>query len=141
MTNHIFPPPPTFVYTMSRFVLIHHADVFDLYLSADFDSAILVDINPYRLSTDPLLFTYPALLEILETALKPPPENTAAAADLPRLPMMRVITSRSDPLANSAAPAFGTNMMPVEMVQMSQGRSVPEFAEAWAEAVARGMQD
>lgn len=31
--------------------------------------------------------------------------------------------------------------MPIEMVQMSQGRNMSEFSEAWNEAVARGMQN
>lgn len=107
------------------------------------NSSFLVDFNPYRQSTDPLLFTYPDLLEILQTALRPPPAAPSAyARDLTRqrLPILRVIDSQSHPLSNSAAPAFGSNMMPVEMVEMSQGRNMAEFSQAWNDAVARGMQ-
>lgn len=43
-------------------------------------------------------------------------------------------------MANSAAPTYGSNMLPVEMVEMSQGRNMAEFSEAWNEAMARGMQ-
>jgi hypothetical protein len=107
------------------------------------DSAFLVDFNPYRQSTDPLLFTYPDLLDILQTALRPPPSAPSTDARDPnrqRLPILRILDSQSHPLSNSAAPAFGSNMMPVEMVEMSQGRNMAEFSEAWNDAVARGMQ-
>lgn len=53
--------------------------------------------------------------------------------------MLRVIDSRSHPEANRGMPAFGTNMMPVEMVEMSQGRGVGDFKAAWDEAVRQGM--
>jgi hypothetical protein len=105
-----------------------------------------VDFNPYRPASDPLLFDYPDLLDILNTALRPPPNtNPSSLGSAPpphgqRLPILRIIDSQSHPLANSAAPAFGTNRMPVEMVQMSEGRNVAEFSEAWNEAVARGWQ-
>ena len=37
-------------------------------------------------------------------------------------------------------PAFGTNMMPVEVVEMSQGRGVGEFKDAWERLVREGME-
>lgn len=103
-----------------------------------------MDFNPYRPSTDPLLFTYPDLFDILNTALQPLPPSIAEAgdakADRPRLPILRIIDSRSHPEVNRAAPSYGTNMMPVEMVEMSQGRSLHEFTAAWQEALAQGME-
>jgi hypothetical protein len=32
-------------------------------------------------------------------------------------------------------------MMPIEMVEMSQGRTVEDFRLAWEEAVARGLME
>jgi hypothetical protein len=37
-------------------------------------------------------------------------------------------------------PAFGSNMMPVEVVEISQGRGVGEFKDAWEELVREGME-
>jgi len=37
-------------------------------------------------------------------------------------------------------PAFGSNMMPVEVVEMSQGRGVGEFKDAWERLVRQGME-
>jgi len=50
-----------------------------------------------------------------------------------------VIDSQSRPEANRGMPAFGTNMMPVEVVEMSQGRGVGEFKDAWERLVMEGM--
>ena len=36
-------------------------------------------------------------------------------------------------------PAFGTNMMPVEVVEMSQGRGIGEFKDAWDQLVREGI--
>lgn len=38
-------------------------------------------------------------------------------------------------------PAFGTNMMPVELIEMSQGMGVGEFRAAWDEVVRDGILD
>jgi hypothetical protein len=37
-------------------------------------------------------------------------------------------------------PAFGTNMMPVEVVEMRLGRGVGEFKDAWEQLVREGME-
>lgn len=131
-------------------LILLDTDVFDIVL--DEPQPRLLDFNPYNPSTDPLLFTYEELHELLIQALEPVPSFTpaaaAAAADSvspdgstgrPRLPILRVIDSQSHPEANRGMPAFGTNMMPVEMVEMSQGRGVGEFRSAWEEAVREGM--
>lgn len=112
-------------------------DVFDLYLDSSLEDAQIIDINPYRGSTDPLLFTYPELLSILEQAQQPIYSDSTAQS--PRLPILKVIDTASHPEATRPAPTFGGNMMPLEMIEMSQGRSMEEFREVWEEAVARGM--
>jgi len=115
-------------------------DIFDLYLTPKFDDALIIDINPYRPSTDTLLFTYPELHQIFldsRTAIT----SAMETHDQPRLPILRVIDSPSHPDASRSAPAYGGNMMPLEIIEMSQGRSLDEFREAWQDVLARGMTE
>ena len=56
---------------------------------------------------------------------------------LDRLPVFRVVGSQAE--ANAQPAAHGTNRVPIEMVELSQGRSAGEFAQVWEEAVASGM--
>ncbi|GMK59696.1 hypothetical protein CspeluHIS016_0803020 [Cutaneotrichosporon spelunceum] len=111
--------------------------IFDLYL-ADSGKTTITDFQPYRGSTDPLLFSYGEALELLESARAAPPQGIEGQAGAQRLPELRVIDSRAHPAANTG-PAFGANMLPVEAVQMSQGQSASEFAAAWQEAMTQGM--
>ena len=106
----------------------------DIYLSIDLDDVVLVDFNPYRPTTDPLLFDYPDLLDILET-------SQTASTNRPRLPILRVIDSKGHPDANRNIPTYGSNMMPWELVEMSHGRSLVEFRETWDEAVSVGLTE
>lgn len=107
----------------------------------------IVDFAPYRASTDPLLFTYEDLLDVLQTAYLPPPSDDASSAgdnggalSRPRLPILRVIDSAGHPTAARNAPTFGTSMMPLDMVQLSEGRSFDDFTEELVRAVQSGMQ-
>lgn len=106
-------------------------DVFDIYLNSNFTSASVIDFHPYRSSTDPLLFTYNDLLQIY----------LACSGSDPPLPELRIVDSRSHPAANRNAPAYQANMVPLEMLQFSEGRNMDDFKNAWAEAVAAGMQN
>ena len=115
-------------------IISRPSDIFDICLSSDYRDVTLIDINAYRPSTDPLLFTYLELHEVLET-------SQTSSTDRPRLPILRVIDSRAHPDANRNAPTYGSSMMPMEMVEMSQGRSMVDFREAWDEAIAAGMRD
>lgn len=49
--------------------------------------------------------------------------------------MFKVVDSAAHPAASRAAPTFSTNMMPVEMLQMSDGRTIAEFAAEWERAM------
>ncbi|WVR06640.1 hypothetical protein IAU60_003672 [Kwoniella sp. DSM 27419] len=111
--------------------------IFDLYLSANLTSARIIDFNIYRPSTDPLLFDYKELLAILEAAFEPP--SSESSDNRPRLPILRFIDSAAHPDANRNAPTFQSNMMPLEVMEMGEGRNMAEFKEAWDEAVAAGM--
>ncbi|WVO18590.1 hypothetical protein L204_106309 [Cryptococcus depauperatus] len=110
--------------------------VFDLYLSPNFQHATIIDFQPYRPSTDALLFTYEELLRLL--LLAPSPENDHSSVHLPTL---RVIDSMTHPAATRNAPAYQSNMLPLEMMEMSQGRNMAEFKEAWEDAIRAGMGD
>ncbi|WVF68711.1 hypothetical protein IAT40_003483 [Kwoniella sp. CBS 6097] len=125
--------------------------IFDLYLSPNLSSARIIDFNPYRESTDPLMFTYEDLRDIVQEAFEPlasfaPTSTSVSNSDLvvtnrERLPVFRYIDSKARPDSNRNAPAYQSNMMPLEMLEMSQGLNMAEFKEAWDEALAAGMTD
>ncbi|TXT08823.1 hypothetical protein VHUM_02951 [Vanrija humicola] len=110
--------------------------IFDLYLDERNTSATIMDFQPYRPATDSYLFSYPELQHIFVRAQAPIPEG---GDDRPRLPVLRVIDSAAHPEANRNAPAFSANMMPLEMLEMSQGRSLAELQAAWEAAMAAGL--
>ncbi|PWN92538.1 D123-domain-containing protein [Acaromyces ingoldii] len=51
-------------------------------------------------------------------------------------PILRVLTSRAQ--AHQAFPTHARNMVPADVVDLSEGKSIAEFASEWAGAVARG---
>ncbi|KDQ20843.1 hypothetical protein BOTBODRAFT_151782 [Botryobasidium botryosum FD-172 SS1] len=102
--------------------------IFDILLTRDLSRAHIIDFNPYAPHTDPLLFTYPDLLALISTASTPAQES---------LPVLRVITSRAHPAAVRNAPANQHNMVPREALEMSAGRGVEEFREAWESEMRR----
>nr|XP_018261999.1 cytoplasmic protein [Kwoniella dejecticola CBS 10117]OBR84157.1 cytoplasmic protein [Kwoniella dejecticola CBS 10117] len=108
--------------------------IFDLYLSPNLDSARIMDFQPYRSSVDPLLFSYEDLLSILQS-------SNSIDTESARLPILRYIDSKAHPGANTNAPTYQSNMMPIEMIELSQGRNMQEFKEAWDEALAQGMTE
>ena len=102
-------------------------DVFDFLLTRDLSRGHIVDFNPYHPRTDPLLFTYDELHEILLAR--------------PERPELRVIDSPSHPAATHNAPAHQHNMVPIEALAMSSGRDISEFADAWQEEIRKSMGD
>jgi len=59
-----------------------------------------------------------------------PPPSSSIQAELLR--HLRPQTSRN-------APVYASSMMPIEMVEMSLGRSLGEFREEWEGALAAGL--
>ncbi|PCH40250.1 D123-domain-containing protein [Wolfiporia cocos MD-104 SS10] len=104
---------------------------FDLLLTRDLSRAHIVDFNPYAPRTDPLLFTYDELYALLLA-------RTNSALDA--TPELRVVDSPSHPAATRNAPAHQHNMVPIEALAMSSGRSVEEFAGLWQEEMQKSMQ-
>lgn len=104
----------------------------DLLLTRDHSRAHIIDFNPYAPRTDPLLFDYDELYELLQSH-----EDGAAATK----PEFRVIDSRAHADANLNAPAYQHNMVPIEALQLSSGRSTQEFAEMWEGTIRESMGD
>lgn len=98
------------------------------------DRVVLMDFQPYRASTDSLMFSYADVRDVLV-------RSRSGSEDAEQLPVLRVIDSANHPEANRNQPTFSTNMMPIEMVELSEGRNLEEFREVWAQAVAAGMVD
>lgn len=95
--------------------------MFDVYLTRDASRVFLIDLNPYAPSTDALLFTYPAL-HSLSLSLAPR-----------RAPELRLVDS---PVASaSSMPRYSHNRVPKDVIELSQGQSVAEFAKEWMEQV------
>ncbi|KZT60095.1 cytoplasmic protein [Calocera cornea HHB12733] len=96
--------------------------VFDLLLTRDLRRAHLIDINPFAPRTDPLIFTYAELQEL---------------ARMPSRPKLAVIESTGHADAARNAPLFQHNMVPLEALQLSAGRTPQDFTNALAEEIRR----
>ncbi|KAJ3573214.1 hypothetical protein NP233_g2578 [Leucocoprinus birnbaumii] len=100
--------------------------VFDFLLTRDLSRGHIIDFNPYSPRTDPLLFSYKELYSLSED---PTPEIE-----------FRVITSPDHPAAASNIPVFQHNMVPLEALTLSSGKTVDEFAEALKDQIQESMQ-
>ncbi|SCZ88487.1 BZ3500_MvSof-1268-A1-R1_Chr2-1g04442 [Microbotryum saponariae] len=106
--------------------------VFDLYLTRARDRFFILDFNPYSSTTDALLFTWSELNEIVIP--------TSDASRTSTLPEIRIVTSAAM-LANQALPAFSHNRYPKDVVELSDGASIAEFAKEWAARLEEGVLD
>lgn len=88
-----------------------------MYLTRDESKVFLIDFNPFAITTDSLLFDWEELIP-----------------GIPLIPFFRVIMSETQ--ASQAMPAFSHNRYPQEVVGMSDGASIAEFAQKWREALA-----
>ncbi|CCL99260.1 uncharacterized protein FIBRA_01275 [Fibroporia radiculosa] len=102
--------------------------VFDFLLTRDLSRGHILDFNPYAPRTDPLLFTYEELHELLLRG-----ESTTTE------PELRVVDSLDHPVATRNAPAHQHNMVPLEALTMSSGRDVQEFANLLQEEIQNAM--
>jgi hypothetical protein len=105
--------------------------VFDVLLTRSLDSLHVLDFNPYLPRTDPLLFSYPELLDTLNAQV-----NTTNSR-----PEIRVIDSKAHPSSRRPAPTHQHNMLPREALELSAGRDITEFAKVWQEELARVSVD
>jgi len=100
---------------------------FDFLLTRDLSKGHILDFNPYALKTDPLLFTYEELRDLINPGT--------------RLPVLRVIDSPSHPAAAVNAPANQHNMIPFEAVSLSNGLDIEEFANVWKASLKESTKD
>ncbi|KAH9936177.1 D123-domain-containing protein [Fomitopsis serialis] len=91
----------------------------------------IIDFNPYAPRTDSLLFSYEDLHDLL----------LARGDDYSPQPELRVVDSPSHPVAARNAPTHQHNMIPLEALTMSSGRSMQDFAGALQEEIRKSMQD
>ena len=105
--------------------------MFDFLLTRDLSRGHVIDFNPYAPRTDPLLFTYEDLHDLL----------LARGDDYSPQPELRVVDSPSHPAATRNAPAHQHNMVPLEALTISSGRNMEDFAGALQEEIRKSMQD
>ncbi|KAJ3788375.1 D123-domain-containing protein [Lentinula aff. detonsa] len=110
--------------------------VFDLLLTRDLSRAHIIDFNPYAPRTDPLLFSYEELKDILSEH-----RSTDASNDSTSLPQFRVIDSPLHPAASCKAPANQHNMVPFEALSLSNGRDIEDFKEIWEKSIKESLQE
>lgn len=96
----------------------------DVYLTRDQSRTFIIDLNPYSPSTDPLLFTYLELASLTRpaSASSPPPPHTSIE--------LRVVDASG---SARALPRYSHNRYPKDVVELSEGQSVAEFAKVWGE--------
>ncbi|POY75119.1 hypothetical protein BMF94_1749 [Rhodotorula taiwanensis] len=116
--------------------------VLDVYVTRDRSRVFVIDFNPFSPRTDPLLFSYPELHELFlaastpSSSFDPPsPAPTSQPARSPALPTIRVVSPTMDPSAGSAVPRYAHNRYPKDVVDMSEGQSIAEFAKEWMSKV------
>ncbi|KAG8931897.1 hypothetical protein FRC02_001982 [Tulasnella sp. 418] len=113
--------------------------IFDVLLTRSLESAHLIDINPFAPRTDALLFTYPELLDIHKSHVRN--ETSQSLTNSSLQPILRVIPSATHPSASRNAPANQHNMIPMEALELSQGRSIQDFQDTWIDQIKRAMED
>jgi hypothetical protein len=99
-------------------------------LTRDLTRFHIIDFNPYAPRTDALLFTYDELATLFVAATTPLSSSPA--------PTLRVIDSRAHPAATRNAPQHQHNMVPLEALALSEGRTVEELSTMWMDQIRRG---
>lgn len=97
--------------------------VFDVYLTRNLDRCFLMDLNPWLPRTDTLLWSWDEL-------------HALQGAAEPRL---RLLTSATQ--ATQSLPTYSAHMVPADVVQMSQGQHIAEFAQEWAAQLKKAGAD
>ncbi|KAI8647837.1 D123-domain-containing protein [Parasitella parasitica] len=95
--------------------------VFDVYIQRSNSKVYLVDFNPFSPTTDALLYNWNELMSL------------DVDSDQPQI---RLVESQAE--ANSLAcnaPKFATSMIPKDVIDLSSGKSIAEFAEEFERAM------
>ena len=102
-------------------------------LTRDLTRFHIIDFNPYAPRTDALLFTYDELAALFAAATTSMTSSPAPA------PTLRVIDSRAHPVATRNAPQHQHNMVPLEALALSEGRTLEELSTMWMDQMRRGV--
>ncbi|GAA5913637.1 cell proliferation protein CDC123 [Sporobolomyces salmoneus] len=92
----------------------------DVYLTRDQSRTFIIDFNPYSSSTDSLLFTYSELASL----------STSLSTTNATTPILKIVESEN---SAGALPRYSHNRYPKDVVELSEGQSVAEFAKVWGE--------
>ncbi|GAA5979682.1 hypothetical protein JCM5350_003811 [Sporobolomyces pararoseus] len=95
----------------------------DVYLTRDQSRTFIIDFNPYSPSTDSLLFSYSELASLSTSA----PSSSSTTTTLP---ILKIVESEG---SAGALPRYSHNRYPKDVVELSEGQSVAEFAKVWGE--------
>ncbi|PWN50747.1 D123-domain-containing protein [Violaceomyces palustris] len=101
--------------------------IFDAYLTRDRSKVFLVDINPFLPRTDTILWGWQEL------------EDLAVREDSASLPPLRLIESNAQ--ATQSFPTYSSNMVPKDVIDVSNGQGIAEFAKNWAQEVSKAAFD
>ncbi|GAA5999825.1 hypothetical protein JCM10207_005928 [Rhodosporidiobolus poonsookiae] len=107
---------------------------FDIYFTRDNSRIFLIDINPYSPSTDALLFDYANLAALFHSSSASSSAPSSSSSPSTDLPVFRLITSELQ--SARSMPRFSHNRYPKDVVELSEGQSVAEFAKEWMGKVA-----
>lgn len=100
-------------------------DTFDIYFTRDYTKIFIIDFNPFAPQTDSLLFDWQDLLSLSSTSSTGDPTSSEQ--------LFRVIESPTE--AAQCMPRFSHNRYPKDVVSLSDGKSVAEFAEDWQKSL------
>lgn len=119
---------------------------FDVYIPPPHNRVWLIDINPWCIRTDPLLFSWLELLTLPEPSdgshqqdSQDEDDEDEADEDVPFEPEFRLV-KRNDPEAYAFnSPKYSAHKMPRDVVDASQSGNggLREFAQEWKEILAR----
>lgn len=101
-------------YTEQLASMVPHTIVFDVYLTRNLEKCYLIDLNPWLDRTDTLLWSGEEL------------EHMQPGEDVP----LRLLTSPAQ--ASQSLPIYSAHMVPSDVVELSQGENIAEFAQKWA---------
>lgn len=110
---------------------------FDVYIPPPHDQVWLMDINPWAIRTDPLLFSWLELLTMDDEVSED--EDPGEDDDDAGFPEVRLI-NRNDPEAyNFSTQQYGAHKLPKDVVDASRagGGQLRELADQWRELIQR----
>jgi D123 len=104
-----------------------------VYFTRNIERIFIIDFNSYSPRTDSLLFSWDEIHR-LERQQQPQDQEAARVR-----PVFRVVSSPTQ--ASQSMPSFSANRYPKEVVSLSDGASIAEFAQRWREALEEATRE